>query len=555
MPSKGVALRVPAGAAAICAMLLIAPAALAQPHHAPRAAPSAAHGDVEGTVVAIQGDELVLDLGADRGAGDGMTVEIWRPLQLRHPVTGKVLTDRFLIGTLSLVQVRPTLSLARASAALSRPAAVGDVVVFPRPVVAPSPAEVRAPSAPPSPPSPEEKPAAPEDPEVVAIAQMLEALRGADLSTRIQRYEQLAQARPEGRFSRALLEEAAALRELLGARTRAGEATPVQAKSFTAPPGVAAGTPLRMAVELTSAAAGAVLHLRRAGAASYAPLPMTAIGGGYFAVTLPADQLVGPTMDYFIEAVDAAGKPVEVVGTSAAPRELDVFDPPRPAAPRRLPARLDLSTDYADYNRLRGDDYAFQTEGRFEVRLGDVGVRAVRVGFGVYRGVGGSVNDLDNLHLAPRSVGFTYGYLEGELGIVRAFSLIGRVAVGLGDDGVEGGGQAMVRIGNDLKTNLLLGAEVLGGVGVRGIAELDLATFDRWPIVIRTEVTNQPAGSAPSSSVPGTSTSPGNIGGRGILQLGFKITPDFVVAARGSFEGRTIQHAGPGFGGAVGYSW
>jgi hypothetical protein len=113
----------------------------------------------------------------------------------------------------------------------------------------------------------------------------------------------------------------------------------------------------------------------------------------------------------------------------------------------------------------------------------------------------------------------------------------------------------MLRIGSDLRTNLLLGAEVIGGVGVRGFAELDLATFERWPIVIRTEVTNQPAGSTGSSTSPDTSTNPGNIGGRGILQLGFKITPDFVIAARGSFEGRTISHAGPGFGGAVGYSW
>src|SRR5580692_6760165 len=147
MPSRGVEV------AAVLAMLLIAPATLAQPRPAPRAAQGAARGDVEGTVLAIQGDELVLDLGADRGAVDGMSVELWRPLQLKHPVTGNVLTDRFRIGTLELAQVRPTLSLAKASGALSRPAAVGDVVVFPRPVVASAP-EARAPSTPASPPPP-----------------------------------------------------------------------------------------------------------------------------------------------------------------------------------------------------------------------------------------------------------------------------------------------------------------------------------------------------------------------------------------------------------------
>jgi hypothetical protein len=113
----------------------------------------------------------------------------------------------------------------------------------------------------------------------------------------------------------------------------------------------------------------------------------------------------------------------------------------------------------------------------------------------------------------------------------------------------------MLRIGSDQGTNLMAAGEFLGGVGPRGIIQLELATFPRWPIVLRTEVTNQPAGVAPSSATPGVSADTGNVGGRGIAQLGFRVTPDFLIAVRGSFQGRTIQHAGPGFGGAVGYSW
>ena len=64
-------------------------------------------GLVEGTVMAIQGEEIVLDLGAARGAADGASVELWRPIKLKHPVTGKVLTDRFRIGALELVQAHP----------------------------------------------------------------------------------------------------------------------------------------------------------------------------------------------------------------------------------------------------------------------------------------------------------------------------------------------------------------------------------------------------------------------------------------------------------------
>jgi hypothetical protein len=105
----------------------------------------------------------------------------------------------------------------------------------------------------------------------------------------------------------------------------------------------------------------------------------------------------------------------------------------------------------------------------------------------------------------------------------------------------------MLRIGSDLGTNLSLSGEILGAVGLRGAAQLELATFARVPIVLRTEVTNQPAGT--------TGLGSGDVGGRGIVQIGYKFTADFLVAVRGSFQGRTIQHFGPGVGGAVGYIW
>jgi len=325
--------------------------------------------------------------------------------------------------------------------------------------------------------------------------------------------------------------------------------------AFAPPLEALAGSPLRIAVELNGVAAGAVLQVRRKGVPGYTSLPMTSLGNGYFAVLLPADMVVGPALEYFIEGASVRGKASAIEGTADLPRELDVFEPPRPYAPRKLPSHVEIATDYADYNRLRHNDYTWQTEGWFAVRYGDVGVRALRSGFGVYRGVGGSVDDLDKLNLSPRSVGLTYGWLEAEFGIVRAFSLGGRLAVGLLDGGISGGGQILLRIGSDQGTNLLIAGEVLGGLGLRGITQLELATFPRVPIVLRTEVTNQPAGTTPDTASPSTSTGAGNVGGRGIVQVGYKFTPEFLVALRGSFQGRTISHAGPGFGGAVGYSW
>jgi len=191
------------------------------------------------------------------------------------------------------------------------------------------------------------------------------------------------------------------------------------------------------------------------------------------------------------------------------------------------------------------------------MRFGDIGIRAVRTGFGVYRGVSGSLEELDNLSIKyplEREVGLTYGYLEGEFGILHSASLIARLVGGLTEAGTTTGALAMVRIGNDLETNLELGLEVLGGVGLRSITQLELHPTPRFPVLVRSEVTNQPAGVS-DPNFRGPVELHGDIGLRAIVQPGYEVWPGLVLAVRLSYQGRTIYHAGPGFGGTVSYSW
>jgi len=133
--------------------------------------------------------------------------------------------------------------------------------------------------------------------------------------------------------------------------------------------------------------------------------------------------------------------------------------------------------------------------------------------------------------------------------------------IGLGEDGVTGGAQGFIRIGNDKKTNLLIGGEFLDGVGLRGITQVELAVFPRFPVILRTEVTNQPAGTKPTGKhfddivAAGQSTDTGDLGVRAIAQVGWRVTPELTVFVRGSYQGRTINHAGPGGGAGVMVSW
>ncbi len=565
--AAGVAARLSLGVATLAGTTLVARAAHAGPASAAQAS------SVEGYVVELSDGDIVVDIAGKRGAMIGDDVELWRPLKLRHPVTGQMITDRFRIGTLRLTQVRDSLSWARPEGKLAREPKAGDIVILRKQAPPPAPALPGAPPASGSAPDrPTPKVEAPSsggtslDPEAAEVTRIFESLRGADPTTRIIRYENYVRENPNSRFAVVLYEEAAQLRALLTLESQAGKGAEPALASFDAPADALSGIPVSFGVELTGPATGAVLHSRNAGEVAYTSTPMVAAGDGYYVLTLPAKRMNAPRMDYFIEATNARGEAFAVVGHAMDPKTLVVHDIPTPTPPPRHEATVSVLTDYAWYNTpSKNNDRTWQTEGWFGMRFDDVGVRAVRSGFGVFRGVGGSLDELDKQNKGPRAVGLTYGYLEGEFGFSSFTSLVVRGVLGLRDDGVSGGAQALIRIGNDKETNLMIGGEVLGGIGLRGITQLELNTFQRVPILLRTEVTNQPAGVATNTKdvrpadeggdPNNTSVEQGEVGARAIVQVGYRVMPTLVLAVRGSYQGRTINHAGPGFGGAVTYSW
>lgn len=529
-----------------------------------------ASGDVTGVVLEIEQDDVIIDIGSDRGAAEGDSVEIWRPLKLKHPVTGKVFTDRFLIGTLKLGQVRPALSLTKVVGAMTRDPQKGDIIIMAGKAPLPKTPEIGpTPSRPDPAPQPSDAASAAQDPESAAIGRMLDNLRGADPVERIRVYENYVRTQPKGRFARFLYEEAQALRKVYELErkrqaegTKEPKALPADEipalRSFEKPATAVGGQPLKLAVELSDKATGAVLHVRGAGQPAYVSLPMMPAGNGYFSATVPKERMTGAELLFFIEAATVSGSVIPVVGQSATPERIELERAAAPSLKTEPVGSVTLLTDMAGYNGFPGNDWAWQTEGYFQMRYGDTGVRALRTGFGVYRGRGGTVDELDVQRLQPRKVGLTYGYLELEVAPLKAFSILGRMVVGLENDGVAGGAQLMVRIGNDQQTNLQVGGEILGSVGARGITQLELNTFRRFPIVLRIEVTNQPAGGDVSDDQSGDDTiakGSAEVGGRGIAQVGWRIVDPLVVSVRGSFQGRTINHAGPGIGGAVSYTW
>lgn len=532
--------------------------------------PRAEASPSEGTVLALDGEQLVVDVGESKGGAVGLSVELWRPVKLKHPVTGAIISDRYRLGELKLLQVRPTLSLAEVSGTLARPPAVGDVVVlhsgrFIPPVVDRPASEPSNLPRVGTPNGETTSGASANDGEAQGLAALFDSLNQGTIPERIRKLEHYVQSRPQGRFSEALQEEAQMLRRLLkpaavdkGAAQspKADKTTPLP-RWFVGPSEVTEDTPLQLALEVSSEAKGAILYLRPQGKKTYDSLPMENIGHGYFSVTISPDRLATDRVEYFIDAIDEDGEAKPIVAHADKPSDFAVVRKPGVESRGTYRMSAALLTDYADFNRLRGNDRMWQTEGYLGIRFQSLGVRALRSGFGVLRGVSGSVEELDR-ELDPRpgrEIGLTYGYLELELGLWESFSMIGRGVVGLLDDGISGGAQVFVRFGSDLGTNLMVGGEVLGGVGLRTIAQLELGMFEKVPMLLRAETTNQPAGGSPSRADTDTAQLESERGTRLIVQAGYRVLPKLTLSARASMQGRTIWHAGPGVGGMVGYRW
>ena len=168
---------------------------------------------------------------------------------------------------------------------------------------------------------------------------------------------------------------------------------------------------------------------------------------------------------------------------------------------------------------------------------------------GIFSGTGGVLKEIEESKDNNREAAVNYGYIEGEFEIVPMFHFMLRLAVGnhrTGDEdammdsvfGFEGG----VRIGEELKTNLVASGAVLQRIGYEARLALEINVFKRVPINLEGLVTNYPV----NDSHPGL---------RIVLGTGFRLTDWLAILARGSWNARTIKHTGFGGGASLALSW
>lgn len=430
----------------------------------------------EPTVIAVQGDDIYVELGARDGVGAGAELELLHEVVATDPSTGVKLKDRFAIGTLAVVKSGERISVARAEPDLARRVLAGDhvrLVSAPRTFVDPWAARVDASraravaAAGPAVPAPSGKGVD----HLTPTREAWERTLGQSPEARIAIWRELIAAQPKSPYRRVLENEITSLERQVAARDaaltrarsqRSDDRDPRIAELADAlvrttptleagvllaapPPRAIPNRPLELSflVARPGAIAEAWLYVRAPGAPGFRRLPLTPDGDAYLRATIDAADLLPGALAWYVEArgpgVDTEATPV--VGSADAPRVLAVDADVTEAPIASGRSHIDAHVDYVDFDgRLdNGFDQYYQAELDFTYRF-ITPVYAVRLGFGTLSGMGGPKDVIDaspDLCLDEagtyrcRKVTFSYVYSEVEFRLRPNVALLLRPQAGL----------------------------------------------------------------------------------------------------------------------------
>jgi len=494
-----------------------------------------------GSVVRIEAKEIYVSLGSSRGVVAGAALRIKRPISLKHPITRVVVHDWLPVGSASITE---------AGGEMSR-AVVGDLVMD---IKVGDTAEVLIDR--PDPVQPVEHVAAvPVDPATAEVLGVFAAQSGQSLDSRIAGWERYLSSHPTSRFAtgvRRELDELRALRDQMQSPSALQGSARIAVVAHDAPAIAQPYQPLELAFVLDQPdrVASAYLHYRPIGAATYRAMLLRREHEINLRGVLPAEVMRAPGVEYFVEVSAPNGRTGIALASPQTPIAVEVAAPPLldkfAAQPGRSSVRMMFDAlDFRTLDSRSGDrtDHMERATIDFTYWLGTV-VQSVGVGAGVYAGTGG-VRDavwMPGME-APQSA-FHFGYADIELGghlEHTPASIGGQVIAGVGRSGFGVGAEGRFRIGSRLGTNLAFAARSIDQVG--WLSEIRFGTRPTAPLGVGISVgaTDQPTG-GDTALVLGT-------------ELELFAVRNVSITARGSWQGRSVAHAGRGGGGGVTFNW
>jgi len=490
-------------------------------------------------VLRIEGSDAFVDIGRADAAAPGARLRVYRVIEARHPATGKVLRDRFLLGEAEILEAGEALSRIGGAKELLVRLEVGDEVELASvpPSAIPTVPSAPATSKPGTPPAP--------DAERAALRAAWDAALKLPPAARARVWESFLAAWPRSELAGPIREEITLLRAAPTAATSEEDDSeaPVQTVVKAGAPNTAlAGEPLFFTLTHLAGPAphAAMLHWRAQGAPGYQTLHMRAEPTGHFRAEIPRDAAVEPAIEYFVELADEDGASQVISGSATSPQRVAIQLPAasRPIERERR-SRVRIHDEYVDFNRFKGNDVYNLFEVDFLYRV-LTAVHSVRVGFGSYQGRG-TPKELLDTDAVPRRVGFTYGFSEIELRLHESLAGLGRVSAGVNRQGLSTGFELGMRIGSETGTSLTLRGATLSRIGKRANLALAWDAVEGWPMSAEVVVTNEPIGE--------------DLGVRLLYTVGRSITPWLDLSGRVGYQLRDINHSGLTLGLGTTFHW
>jgi hypothetical protein len=562
----------------------------------------------EKVVLAVDGADIYLDAGARDGVGAGSELELLHEVTVRDPRSGATLRDRFALGVLTVTKSGDRISVARAADELRGRVLAGDrvrLVSAARAFVDPWAERIAASRGGAG--ASQARPAGEARGPGGALIDHDELARAAWQDTlgkppdqRIARWLALLGADPQSPYRAAIQREIQSLKEQIAERqaalanaasahtdTRAARlarlASQIAGDAPNAPLVVAPlpeavpgrAIPLAFVIREPGQVARAWLYVRSPGQPGFRRTELAADGDAYLRGTIPAEQVVGPSVQWYVEvAASSAAPPVPALGSQTEPRTIAVEPEVEEAPVYQGRSHIDAHVDYVDFDGKlgRGFDQYYQAEIDFTYRFLEP-VHAVRLGFGTLSGTGGpkDIIDADLMGQCRDAAGayrckrltFSYVYTELEHRLRPNVAVMIRPQAGVltsdvteegstsrcvGTSDIVGcefrtrfGGRVRLRLGDEAGTNLVIGAAFTQGIGTLLEAAYHWRPAPVVPVQLSVQVTDQPV--------------PEDFGVRLIADVGWRRLSWFYPSARLSYQARDIDHAGISGGFAMNFDW
>ena len=526
-------------------------------------APAArANGPTDGTIVRVSSGEFIIDIGTDRGLVAGARVQVFRRIEVQHPVTRKTIVDRFPTGIVTVSEAGRLLAIVDDFNALDPTPQVGDSIMVldparptPKPAAPGAPVEPVPPGGPVAPVATKPPTSAPD-----IVAAFLQASLGKPIDERIALWTTFLLEQPSSPHAPAIREEVATLtalrrqsKECVETVCPEGPAAPrvVKTDKLTAhiavPTKLLTDQPLEVYVAVYERHEVASMRalVRRPNDQTYVTLAMEPDGRTGFRVALDKSWLAPGNLQLRVEAVRTSGE-VNVL-TSVSDIRIAITEATRDVVDERDRSRASVRMDWVSFWAKRSDDQFLRIEGDFRYRLDEGALKAFRMGVGNFQGQGGGTERLES---GGRGVARTanYGFGEVEFELHPLFGFSARLTAGsyqpLGDNEPLAsifGGSVEARIGQLERTRLYGGLQLTEHIGDEFWLRVAVEEVPDWPMEASVVVTNLPVGADYGVSLT--------------YGIAWQASELIAIGLRVGWNARTINHSGVAAGTQVVLTW